>query len=498
MPPERDPKPEPGSGHEPHERRTRITVQTEVSSLDVYNEAMTVSGEVRSTYRPLLGAFEAMGDSSRSLCRERATKMLQELGATFNLPNEGSEGNKSRVLPADWTPRIVCRSDWDDLSRGLLQRGRAINAWLSDLYEGHQSVVPDEVVKSSALYNPRAFPGSETTPPVHIYGPDVVHLGDGDYIVLEDNVRVPSGAAYADSIRRVGREIYNEVYDAYPSEVGDISGYYPMLTKTLEAAAPPDVTEPHIALLTSGLGDSAYFEHRHLAKACGLELLTPDDLDVRRKEVVSRNTGRRIDVIYRRVDDGGIISDIDGLGRVCRENHVAIINAPGVGIADDKAVFPYVSEMIRAYLGEEPLLSSATTLPLADPESREEALERLPELVLKPREGYGGLGVIIGPEADDATLSQARRDVAENPEAFIAQECLDFSTHVTDPHANGGEDDTGYDGEPPRCFIDLRAFVLPVVDYVMPGGLTRVAKPGTRVVNSSSGGGFKDTWVLRG
>ncbi|MGI8650297.1 MAG: circularly permuted type 2 ATP-grasp protein [Rubrobacter sp.] len=466
-------------------------METEVSSMDVYNEVMTGEGEVRAEYRPLLDAFEAMGSSSRTERHRRATKMLDELGATFPLPDgTGVEGD--RVLPADWTPRIVCRDHWGNLSAGLLQRGRAINAWLSDLYERDQTIVPEEVIRSSALYNPRAFPGSETTPPVHIYGPDVVHLGDGDYIVLEDNVRVPSGAAYADSIRKVGREVYGQLYDAYPLEVGDISDYCGMLRATLEAATPPEVAEPHIALLTSGRDDSAYFEHRHMSGACGFELLTPDDLDVRERAVFSRNTGRRVDVIYRRVDDGGVISEIDGLGRVCRENHVAIINAPGVGIADDKAVFPYVPEMIRTYLGEDPLLNSATTLPLADPERREEALERLPELVLKPREGYGGLGVVIGPEADETALEDARRKVLENPDAFIAQECLDFSTHVTDAHRNGSDGD-----DSSECFIDLRAFVLPVAGYVMPGGLTRVARPGTRVVNSSSGGGFKDTWVLQ-
>ncbi|WP_119068914.1 circularly permuted type 2 ATP-grasp protein [Rubrobacter indicoceani] len=469
-------------------------MQTEVSSLDVYNEARTESGEVRSAYQPLLEAFEVMGPSLRSERRRKAARRLRELGATFDLPD--GDGGGSRILPADWTPRIVPREHWEALSNGLLQRGRAINAWLSDLYDGdpgEQSVVPEEVVRSSALYSPRAFPGSETTYPVHVYGPDVVHLGDGDYVVLEDNVRVPSGAAYADSIRRVGREVYRDVYEAYPSEVGEISGYYGMLRATLEAAAPPDVTEPHLALLTGGRGDSAYFEHRHLAGVCDLELLTPEDLDVKTEKVVSRNTGRRIDVIYRRADDGGVISDINGLGRVCRENHVAIVNAPGVGIADDKAVFPYVPEMIRTYLKEDPLLSSATTLPLADPDRRGEALDRLPELVLKPREGYGGLGVVIGPEADEATLAEARRNVSGNPDAFIAQECLNFSTHVTDPHASGEAD-----SKPNECFIDLRAFVLPVVGYAMPGGLTRVAKPGTRVVNSSSGGGFKDTWVLQG
>lgn len=455
-------------------------MKTESSRPDAYNEALTPDGGVRETYEPLLDALAdlAAGPGDH---RSRATEYLKRLGATFPLPDEGN-----RVLPADWTPRLVSVEDWERLSGGLLQRGRAINAWLSDLYEGGQEVVPEEVVATSALYKPRAFPGSETTPPVHVYGPDVVHLGDGDYVVLEDNVRVPSGAAYADAIRRVGREVYGMVFESYPARIGDISTYYEKLRQTLRAAAPPDVEDPRIVLLTGGRGDSAYYEHRHLAEVCGFELLSAGDLAVGGDQVRSRD-GRRVDVIYRRVDDGGVVSEIEGLGRVCRENHVAVINAPGVGVADDKAVFPYVPEMIRTYLGEEPTLNDAVTLPLADPERREEALDRLPELVLKPREGYGGLGVVIGPEADREELARARRQILEDPAAFIAQECLDFSTHVTD----ATPDETG-------CFIDLRAFVLPVVGYVMPGGLTRVAKPGTRVVNSSSGGGFKDTWVLQG
>ena len=211
------------------------------------------------------------------------------------------------------------------------------------------------------------------------------------------------------------------------------------------------------------------------------------DLRIQGGEVRDRSDGERIDVIYRRVEGGYVVADLPELERVYLEGRVGFANALGVGIADDKAVFPYVPAMVEHYLSERPILNNAPTISLTEPEQREEALERLPELVLKPREGYGGLGVVIGPEADRETLEQARRDVRDNPTGFIAQECLDFSTHVLDD----GDGD-----HPGEAFVDLRAFVLPSVDYVMPGGLTRVAKPGTRVVNSSSGGSFKDTWVL--
>jgi carboxylate-amine ligase len=297
-------------------------------------------------------------------------------------------------------------------------------------------------------------------------------------------VRVPSGAAYAEAIRLAGVEAYPEIFDPY--EVHPVSDYYEKLGETLRLAVPPGVEDPTLAIVTGGPGDSAYFEHSRIAQACGIRILTLAEMRIEGDRVVASD-GTRIDAIYRRVEGGYVVADLPELERVYRECGVGFANALGVGVADDKAVFPYVGKMIRTYLGEEPLLADVATISLADPYRREEALERLGELVLKPREGYGGFGVVIGPEADAATLEEARRDVLDNPEGFVVQECLDFSTHVLDD---------GDGGKPGESFVDLRAFVLPAVDYVMPGGLTRVAQPGTRVVNSSSGGSLKDTWVL--
>jgi carboxylate-amine ligase len=446
-----------------------------------HNEAFERDGAPRAFYRPLLEAMEVLGPESLAEKRARAGERLGELGATFPLPDAGVEVD--RVLPADWVPRIIPEDDWEELSYGLLQRGWALNAWLADLYHGDQGVVPEEVVESSVFYTPSRLPAHSATAPVHVYGPDVVRLDSGEYVVLEDNVRVPSGVAYAEAIRRSGLESFEELFAPY--RVDGIYAYYAVLRATLEAAAPPGVVNPAIAIVTSGPEDPAFFEHSRISEACGIRLLTLGDLRVSGGAVRAEPDGERIDVIYRRVEGGYVVADLPELEETYLRGGVNLANALGVGVADDKAIFPYVPAMIETYLGEEPVLRNAPTMPLWEPDTRAEVLDRLPELVLKPREGFGGKGVLIGPEAEREEIEQARREVTRNPTGFVAQECLDFSSHLLDDA-----------GSPREAFVDLRAFVLPAVGYVMPGGLTRVAKPGTRVVNSSAGGSFKDTWVL--
>ncbi|HJQ29368.1 MAG TPA: circularly permuted type 2 ATP-grasp protein, partial [Rubrobacter sp.] len=318
-----------------------------------------------------------------------------------------------------------------------------------------------------------------------VYGPDVVHLDSGEYVVLEDNVRVPSGVAYAEAIRRAGMEAMPELYDAY--RVAEIYSYYDRLGETLELAAPDGVEEPNVAVVTRGGGDPAFFEHRRIAGACGIALMTLDDCVVSGDVVCAREDGRRLDVIYRRFDEDYIDSDLPELEIAYLEGNVGFVNGPGAGIADDKAVFPYVPAMIERYLGETPILSNAPTYSLAEPEGRAEVIERLPELVIKPREGYGAQGLVVGPEVQQDEVDTARRNIRKDPTQFVAQETLDFSTHVLRSDAGEGPDEV---------FVDLRAFVLPAIGYLMPGGLTRVAQPGTRVVNSTAGGSSKDTLVL--
>ncbi len=447
-----------------------------------YNEVFE-DGLPREVYAPLMGIVESLGDEEFARRTAAARERLREMGATFPLPDDPTQNE--RLLPADWVPRIIPADHWQRISRGVLQRGKALNAWLADLYNGEQTVVPRRIVESSVFYRNAPLPEPSVPNPVHVYGPDLVHLGDGEYVVLEDNVRVLSGAAYSEALRRAGRAAMGDFFASY--EVADGGAYYAMLRASLESAAPPGVEDPCIAVVTRGEEDSAYFEHRRIAEACGIRLRTLAGCYVDNGGLRDRSDGRRIDVVYRRFDEDYIRTDLPELEEVYAEGRVCLANALGVGVADDKAVFPYVPDMIRHYLGEEPILQNAPTHSLIKPGQRDEALSRLDELVLKPREGYGGQGLVVGPEADEEDIEQARDSAREDPVNFIAQETLDFSTHIL---RNG-------DGpEPVEAYIDLRAFVLPAADYVMPGGLTRVANPGTRVVNSSAGGRVKDTWVL--
>ena len=444
-----------------------------------FNEAFDSDGGAREHYVPLLDAVGDMREGEFAGRISRANQRLREMGATFVLPDDPEDTD--RIFPVDWVPRIVPADHWRTLSAGLSQRGRAINAWLREVYGGDQDVVPDEVVRGSVFYRPHAFPGAA---PVHVYGPDVVHVSPGEYVVLEDNARVPSGVAYADVIRRVGREFLPELFEGYG--VMEILPYYAKLKGSLLAAAPAGVEDPHVAVVTRGERDSAFFEHERIARSCGLALLTLSDCYVEGGEVRARPDGRRLDALYRRFDEDYVDTDLPELKNVYLNGGIGFANAFGAGVADDKAVFPYVPAMVERYLGESPILRNARTYSLVEKETRAEVLDRLPELVLKPREGYGAQGMLIGPEASREDLDEAARRIKKDPTGFVAQECLDFSTHLT------------YDGEerPREAFIDLRAFVLPAIDHVAPGGLTRVAPSGTRVVNSSAGGSSKDTWVL--
>ena len=444
-----------------------------------FNEALEADGSPRAHYGSMLAALGAMGEGEFAARISRANERLRGMGATFVLPDDPNDAD--RIFPVDWLPRIIPADHWRTLSAGLSQRGRAINAWLQEVYGGSQGVVPDEIVRESVFYRPHDFPGEY---PVHVYGPDVVHVSPGEYVVLEDNARVPSGVAYADVLRRVGAEALPELFEGY--RVAEIFSYYSRLRETLLRAVPPGVEEPRVAVVTRGERDSAFFEHERIARSCGLPLLTLSDLSVKGGEVITKPDGRRLDAMYRRFDEDYVDTDLPEMKRVYLEGGTGFANAFGAGVADDKAVFPFVPAMIEHYLGERPILKNAPTHSLLEPQKRAEVLDRLPELVLKPREGYGAQGMLIGPEATREEVDEAARWVKENPSGFVAQEFLDFSTHLT------------HDGrsEPGEAFVDLRAFVLPALDHVMAGGLTRVARPGTRVVNSSAGGSSKDTWVL--
>ena len=444
-----------------------------------FNEAFEGDGAARAHYGPLLEALGDMTDGEFAGRISRANERLRELGATFVLPDDPDD--TGRIFPVDWVPRIIPADHWRTLSAGLSQRGRAINAWLRDVYGGDQDVVPEEVLRESVFYKPHAYPGEA---PVHVYGPDVVHVEPGQYVVLEDNARVPSGIAYADVIRRLGMDLMPELFEGY--RVAEVFSYYSRLKESLLRAAPPGVADPHVAVVTRGERDSAFFEHERIARSCGLPLLTLSDCFVKGGEVRVRPDGRRLDAMYRRFDEDYVDTDLPEMKDVYLNGKIGFANAFGAGVADDKAVFPFVPAMVERCLNEAPILQNAPTYSLVEAETRAEVLDRLPELVLKPREGYGAQGMLIGPESSREDLDAAVRRVKRHPAGFVAQECLDFSTHLT----YGGQNDAQ------EAFVDLRAFVLPALDHVTPGGLTRVARPGTRVVNSSAGGSSKDTWVL--
>lgn len=447
-----------------------------------YNEVFREDGSLREVYAPLMETIERMGKERFSGLAEAARERLRELGATFPLSEE--ESGRERVLPADWIPRIIPTDHWRIVSAGVLQRGKALNAWLTDLYNGEQPIVPHQIVESSVFYRNAPLPGPSMPNPIHVYGPDLVHLGSGKYVVLEDNVRVPSGITYSEALRWSSLDILKDLFSPY--KVANGRAYYSKLRASLGFAAPSGVEEPCIAIVSRGEEDSAYFEHSRIAAACGIRIRTLANCYVADGELRDRSDDRRIDVVYRRFEEEYIKTDLPELEEVYENGGVCFTNALGVGVADDKAVFPYVPEMIRHYLSEEPIIENAHTHSLIDPDQRDEALSRLDELVLKPREGYGGQGLVVGPEADEETVNRARDHAEANPVNFVAQETLDFSTHILE---DGGQNMK-------EAYIDLRIFVLPAADYVMPGGLTRVANPGTRVVNSSAGGRVKDTWVL--
>jgi uncharacterized circularly permuted ATP-grasp superfamily protein len=445
-----------------------------------FNEIYDGAGTLRGHYEALRTVYRGLGEEELAKRILRAGERLRELGATF--PVDDGAGDLERLLPVDWVPRIIAADDWRTVSEGLLQRGMALNAWLRGVYGGGQDLVPEEIVRGSVFYRPHDLPGP--SPPIHIYGPDVVHLDSGEYVVLEDNVRVPSGVAYSEAIRRAGMETMPEVYAAYGAM--EIYSYYDRLGETLELVAPEGVEDPNVVVITRGGIDPAFFEHHRIAQASGIGLMTLADCAVSEGFVYARESGRKIDVIYRRFDEEYIDTDLPDLERVYLEGKVALVNAPGVGVADDKAVFPYVPAMIETYLGEAPILKNAPTYALTEEETRAEVLDRLPEMVVKPREGYGAQGILVGPEAHSDDIDAARRNINKDPTQFVAQETLDFSTHLL---RDGNE-------QPAEVFVDLRAFVLPAIGYLMPGGLTRVAQPGTRVVNSTAGGSSKDTLVL--
>ena len=461
-----------------------------------WDEMFSEDGQPRHAVEPL---YEALRPLSGGELRSRADSLARgflERGVTFDF--EGRE----QPFPLDIVPRVVDADEWDLLALGVAQRVKALEAFLADVYSTAEvlidGVVPRAVVTTCTHFQ-RAVAGLE--PPngvrIHVAGIDLVRGEDGAFRVLEDNVRVPSGVSYVMENRRAVAQIFPEAFAT--QRIRPVSDYPAKLLAALRASAHPDVDDPVVVVLTPGAANSAYFEHALLARTMGVELVEGRDLLCSGNRVRMRTTGgeRQVDVIYRRVDDDFLdpvqfrrdsVLGCPGLVNAARAGSVVIANAVGNGVADDKLIYTYVPDLIRYYLHEEPLISNVRTLRLGDAADREEALDRLHELVVKPVDGSGGKGIVIGPVASAATLDALRVQVRADPRGWVAQPVVQLSTAPTL---------IGQELRPRH--VDLRPFAVNDGNevWVLPGGLTRVALPeGELVVNSSMGGGSKDTWVL--
>ena len=472
-----------------------------------FDEMRTDAGTVREHYRGYERWLAEQANDVMQSRRDEAEMIFRRVGITFAVygaKDEDGSGTE-RLIPFDLIPRVIPAQEWREMEKGLAQRVNALNRFIHDVYHDQEIVkaglVPAEQILNNAQYRPE-MKGVEVPNNVysHISGIDIVRAanpdGSGSYYVLEDNLRVPSGVSYMLEDRKMMMRLFPELFSRH--RVAPVAHYPDLLLETLRSVAPPSVNEPTVVVLTPGMYNSAYFEHAFLAQQMGIELVEGKDLFVRDKFVYMRTTQgpKRVDVIYRRVDDDFLDPNVfrkdstlgcAGLLEAYRAGNVTLSNAIGTGVADDKSIYPYVPKMVEFYLGEKPILNNVPTHLCRDPEDLKYVLDHLDELVVKEVHGAGGYGMLIGPAATKAEIEDFRRALLANPSGYIAQPTLSLSTCPTYVES----------GIAPR-HIDLRPFVLSGKEVQMvPGGLTRVAlKEGSLVVNSSQGGGTKDTWVM--
>lgn len=468
-------------------------------SATPYDEMHAGDGKVREHYKTFASWLARTPSERVALKRAEADTLFHRVGITFTV--YGEDAGTERLIPFDIVPRIIPATEWQHLAAGLKQRVRALNAFIDDIYHAQRILqagrIPAEQVLCNGQYRPEMqgidVPGSIYA---HIAGIDVVRAGAGDFYVLEDNLRVPSGVSYMLEDRRMMMRLFPELFALH--SVAPVEHYPDLLLENLRSVAPSGVNDPTVVLLTPGAYNSAYFEHAFLAQQMGVELVEGQDLFVDEEFVYMRTTRgpQRVDVIYRRIDDDFLdplvfrpdsMLGVPGLLAAYRAGRVTIANAIGTGVADDKSIYPYVPDMVRFYLGEEPLLSNVPTFVLRRKEDLEYTLAHLSELVVKEVHGAGGYGMLVGPAASKEELAAFRQRILRSPEKYIAQPTLALSACPTFVDA----------GIAPR-HIDLRPFVLSGREVTLvPGGLTRVAlRERSLVVNSSQGGGTKDTWVL--
>jgi len=487
-----------------HEPADSVPMASELLAAyhpQAYDEAVSEGGMVLPHYGWMFRALDRLGPRGLAAAESALRTEQRARDVTFRV----GDGEPDRLFPLDLVPRIVTAEDWAGLTAGLNQRVRALEAFLRDIYSERriiaEGVIPEQVVNDAPGWNRlgKLFPADAVR--IAVAGIDLVRDHAARWLVLEDNLRVPSGIGYAIMSRRLIRSVMPDLEP--PAGVVGLEPVPGQLRSTLLSATEPD--EPgadEVALLSAGPIDSAYFEHRLLAARMGIPLVTPRDLQVTEDGVYLVDTGgkRRLSALYRRIDEKTLLSaegaDLRPIGRaLCNavaRGKVALLNAMGNGVADDKLVYAYVPQMISFYLDEQILLDNVTTYPCVDPEHRAEVLDRLDELVLKPVDGYGGQGIVIGPHADGDELAKVAEAIRADPAGWVAQDLVQLSTHPT--YANGKLE--------PRA-VDLRAFVFQsrrgehTHVEVMPAALSRVAPAGSMIVNSSRGGGAKDTWVLR-
>jgi uncharacterized circularly permuted ATP-grasp superfamily protein len=470
------------------------------SANGAYDELLTPGGRSRSSAKNVVKYLRSLSEEEMNERRNAAELAMQVMGITFTVYSE--EGGIDRVWPFDIIPRIIPAKEWQRTEQGLLQRVNALNMFIADIY-GEQKIIKDKVFPKEVLAQSVNFrkqcigirPAMDIW--AHICGSDLIRDKDGTMYVLEDNLRVPSGVSYMLENRLVMKRVFPELFEDH--SILPVDGYPTRLFDTLASLSPRPADYPTVVVLTPGIYNSAYFEHSYLAQQMGVELVEGSDLFVDEDDCVYLKTiggPERVDVIYRRVDDLYLDPDIfikesllgvPGLMRAWSKGNVAISNAPGAGVADDKVVYAYVPDMIRYYLDEDAILPNVPTYLCVDDKQREHVLANLDQLVVKPANESGGYGMMIGPAASKAERRKFAQLIKKDPRNYIAQPTLSLSTVPT--LCNGTIE--------PR-HVDLRPFILSgQTSHVTRGGLTRVAlRQGSLVVNSSQGGGSKDTWIV--
>jgi len=465
-----------------------------------FDEMKSSAGGVRAPYRAYENWLLSLAPDVLRRKHEEADMLFRRLGITFTV--YGDEEGTERLIPFDTVPRIISASEWKHLSAGCCQRVRALNAFLTDLYHGQDilkaGIIPKQHVLGNAMFRPEMM-GIDVARNVytHIAGIDLVRTGENEFYVLEDNLRSPSGVSYMLENRAMMMRLFPDLFARH--QVAPVDDYPDILIKNLRSVAPIKCKgDPNVVMMTPGYYNSAYFEHAFLAEQMGIELVEGRDMFVQDGLVWMRTTRgpRRVDVIYRRIDDDFMDPDafnpdsalgVRGLLDAYRGGGVTLANAIGTGVADDKATYTYVPDMVKFYLGEEPILNNVPTWRLEKEDDRKYVLEHLSELVVKEVQGAGGYGMLVGPTSTKAKIEEFRKLILANPSNYIAQPTLALSTVPT----------LVDQGIAPR-HVDLRPYVLAGETVsLVPGGLTRVAlTEGSLVVNSSQGGGTKDTWVL--